>query len=73
MNPIARLLLLFVLAIPCATGAASDYAAREEVQAFITEMQDRHGFDADELRRLFGQAQMPVSYTHLTLPTNREV
>ncbi|MGB7990383.1 MAG: lytic murein transglycosylase B [Candidatus Methylophosphatis roskildensis] len=68
MNPFARLLLWFVLAIPCAAGAAGDYAAREEVQAFIAEMRDRHGFDSDELRRLFGQAQMLPTVIKYILP-----
>lgn len=68
MNSFARLLVLAVSFIPCAAWSAGDYAAREEVQAFIAEMHERHGFDTDELRRLFGEAQMLPTVIKYVLP-----
>jgi membrane-bound lytic murein transglycosylase B len=36
---------------------AGNYAAREEVRSFITEMQERHGFDAASLAALFARTR----------------
>ena len=38
---------------------------------FLT--QDEYNFEEEEQIKLMYQAVQPVSYTHLTLPTNREV
>jgi len=40
---------------------AGSYAAREDVQAFIAEMQARHGFDAEQLTVQFGKLR-PIPF-----------
>ncbi|MCS6764605.1 MAG: lytic murein transglycosylase B [Candidatus Protistobacter heckmanni] len=40
-----------------ATDIASGYAARPEVKAFIAEMRARHGFNANELAKVFAQTR----------------
>lgn len=68
MRPLARLLALILLFLPCAANSANDYALRPEVVEFVAEMRDRHGFDPDELRRLFRQAQMLPTVIKYILP-----
>jgi len=48
--PLLALLLSFPL-------HADDYAQREDVQAFVAEMSDRHGFDAAMLTALFARTE----------------
>ncbi len=63
---LALLALLFSL-----TAHASDYAAREDVQAFIAEMQARHGFDDAHLTALFDQTQsIPLVLKAIAPPTD---
>jgi membrane-bound lytic murein transglycosylase B len=45
--------LLLLLSPP----AAADYAARDDVRAFVADMQARHGIDADGLAALFAQTE----------------
>jgi membrane-bound lytic murein transglycosylase B len=40
-----------------ATACAADYAEREDVQAFIADMQARHGMEAEPLAALFAKTQ----------------
>jgi membrane-bound lytic murein transglycosylase B len=40
---------------------AANYATREEVQAFIADMQARHGFDAEQLHKQFSKAR-PIPF-----------
>jgi membrane-bound lytic murein transglycosylase B len=54
-----RLLLTLVLFFPIISFAG--YTEREEVQAFIAEMQTRHGFDSERLTQLFAQAD-PIPF-----------
>lgn len=49
---IRMLLLLLALLLP-ALAAAADFSRRQEVQDFIAEMSDRHGFDRGELEAAF--------------------
>ncbi len=53
--------LLFVLALFFPVVSFAGYAEREEVQAFIAEMQTRHGLDGASLTRLFAQAE-PIPF-----------
>jgi membrane-bound lytic murein transglycosylase B len=56
MNQTWYCLCFSVLIFAFSSGAsASDLVQRVEVQAFIDEMHDKHGFDRRQLRRLFGQ------------------
>ena len=57
-----KYLLLLCLCIPLFAHAAkkterAEYAERDDVKAFITEMQQRNGFDPDALKQLFAQAE----------------
>jgi membrane-bound lytic murein transglycosylase B len=54
-----RLLLTLALLFPLISFAG--YAEREEVQAFIAEMQTRHGLDSENLTRLFAHAE-PIPF-----------
>ncbi|MCX7148335.1 MAG: lytic murein transglycosylase B [Rhodocyclales bacterium] len=55
-----RLFLLLLLTFLSAGANAGNYAQRDDVQAFVMEMQSRHGFDADVLTALFRQTR-PVA------------
>ena len=48
---------VLVVALPIGAQPPADYAARQEVRAFIREMADEHGFDRAALRRLFGEVR----------------
>ncbi|MFA4969337.1 MAG: lytic murein transglycosylase B [Sulfuritalea sp.] len=48
-----RLLLLSVLLMLGSSPRAETYAQRDDVQAFIEEMHDKHGFDTEHLHGLF--------------------
>ena len=50
-------LCAWLLAVLAAPAFAQTYAQRPEVQAFIGELVERHGFIEDELRTLFSRAQ----------------
>ena len=52
-----RMLGLLLWLFPLADGLAAPFSKRPDVQAFIAEMADRHGFDADELKRQFSQVK----------------
>lgn len=53
-------------------AAAAQYAEREDVRQFITEMVDRHGFARKELRTLFSQARFqPTIIKAITPPTEQ--
>jgi len=49
------------LALFCPLISFAGYAEREDVQAFIAEMQTRHGFDSEKLTRLFAQTE-PIPF-----------
>ncbi|MFY9326874.1 MAG: lytic murein transglycosylase B [Georgfuchsia sp.] len=64
-----RLLFCLLFAFPLFSHADStSFAEREEVQAFIAEMHQRNGFDSDELRRLFSQAESLPAVIKAILP-----
>ena len=67
-RPFARLLALVALSVSCAAQAGGGYATRPEITEFIAELHERHGFDTEELQRLFGQAQMLPSVIKYILP-----
>ena len=48
-----RLLFLLMLATLASSLHAETYAQREDVQAFVADMNTRHGFDVDALSALF--------------------
>ena len=52
-----RLFLLLLPALLASIAHAEPYALRDDVQAFVQEMHDRHGFDADVLTALFRQTK----------------
>lgn len=41
----------------CANASAADYAEREDVRAYVADVVERHGFDAEPLLALLGEAQ----------------
>lgn len=62
------LLSLLLLAIPAASALAENYAQREDVQAFVREMRDKHGFDADQLGALFARTQPIAAVIKAIMP-----
>jgi membrane-bound lytic murein transglycosylase B len=71
MNRLLRF-LLFCLLLPAAH--AQGYAGREDVQAFVAEMQARHGLDADVLAALFARTEpLPAVLKAIAPPTDPRV
>jgi len=67
-------LVLALLALISFNLHAGSYAAREDVQAFIAEMQIRHGFDAEQLGVLFGKTRsIPAVLKAIAPPTDPRV
>ncbi len=60
MKPIQQIASIF-LALLAINAHAAGYVDRAEVQAFIADMQARHGLDAERLNALFGKAR-PVPF-----------
>ena len=59
-----------------AEGDSTDELAAEEAAAVLVAVENETGRTTDPVRmymREMGTVDLPVSYTHLTLPTNREV
>lgn len=52
-----HILLLALLAALAGVARAENYAERSDVQAFVVDMRDRHGFDAAALSALFRQVR----------------
>ena len=50
-------ILLFLLLAACAPALASSYAERPEIQAFVRDLAQRHGFVEGELKRVFARVQ----------------
>ncbi len=63
-----RLLLFLILAVLSSAPHAQNYAQRDDVQAFVQEMQDRHGFDADVLTELFRRTKPIASVIKAIMP-----
>lgn len=63
-----RLLLLLLLALPGSFPRAEHYAQRDDVKAFILDMHNRHGFDADALATLFRQTRPIASVIKAIMP-----
>lgn len=63
-----RLFLLLLLTLLGAGANAGNYAQRDDVQAFVKEMQTRHGFDADVLAELFGQTRPVAAVIKAVMP-----
>lgn len=57
MKMIHSLLFLLLLGISPMVTAAGSFAGRAEVQAFIAEMHDKHGFDEAELKHAFSHTK----------------
>lgn len=66
-----KCLLLLLCCVPLLANAATfSYANRDDVKAFIAEMHERNGFDADTLLQLFGQAKyIPAVVRAIQPPT----
>ncbi len=60
--------LLPVLALLAATAHAEGYAKREEVRAFIAEMQARHGFEPAALEPLFARTRHDPAVIKAIMP-----
>lgn len=52
-----RLLRIFLLSLLLPAAHAEGYAGRDDVQAFVAEMQARHDLDADALTALFARTE----------------
>ena len=63
-----RLLLLLLLAFPGSNLHAEHYVQRDDVQAFVLDMHDRHGFDVDALTALFSQTRPVAAVIKAILP-----
>ena len=63
-----RLLLLLLLAALSPAPRAANYAQREEVQAFVQEMRERHGLDADVLTALFRRTKPVAAVIKAVMP-----
>jgi len=67
-------LVFALLALISSNLHAGSFVAREDVQAFITEMQIRHGFDAEQLSVLFGKMRsIPAVLKAIAPPTDPRV
>jgi membrane-bound lytic murein transglycosylase B len=63
-----RLLLFLFLTMVSAVPRAENYAQRDDVQAFVQEMQNRHGFDANVLTALFRETRPIASVIKAIMP-----
>ena len=63
-----RLLLLLSLTLPSASLHAQGYVQRDDVQAFVQEMHERHGFDTDVLNGLFRRTKPSVAAIKAIMP-----
>jgi len=63
-----RLLLLAVLVLLSPGPRAAGYAERDDVQAFVQDMSNRHGFDADALTALFRQTRPVAAVIKAIMP-----
>jgi membrane-bound lytic murein transglycosylase B len=63
-----RRLLLLILAILSAGVQAENYAQRDEVRAFVQQMHDKHGFDAERLTALFRQTRPIAAVIKAIMP-----
>ena len=66
-----RLALALLLAALAAPAAGQSFAERPEVQAFIGEVVERHGFAKRELKKLFSRVQRVEPALQLILPAER--
>jgi membrane-bound lytic murein transglycosylase B len=65
-----------LLFLPCLLPAAraETYAGRDDVQAFVAEMRDRHGFDAESLDALFARTRpLPAVLKAIAPPADPRV
>jgi membrane-bound lytic murein transglycosylase B len=63
-----RLLLLSVLVVLGSSARAETYAQRDDVQAFVQEMHDKHGFDAMRLHELFRRTKPIAAVIKAIMP-----
>ena len=63
-----RLFLLLLPALLASIAHAEPYVQRAEVRAFVQEMHDRHGFDADALAALFRQTKPIAAVIKAIMP-----
>lgn len=63
-----RLLVLSVLALLGSDLRAETYAHRDDVRAFVQEMHEKHGFDAERLHALFRQTKPIAAVIRAIMP-----
>ncbi|TSA00465.1 MAG: lytic murein transglycosylase B [Rhodocyclaceae bacterium] len=63
-----RLLLLLLLTLLGTHANAANYAQRDDVQAFVNEMEARHGFNADVLTALFRRTSPVAAVIKAVMP-----
>lgn len=63
-----RLFLLLLLTFLGAGSHAGNYAQRDDVQAFVNDMQSRHGFDAEVLTALFRRTRPNAAVIRAIMP-----
>jgi len=66
--PALALLLSIALLVLPSTALASNYATRDDVREFIADMTTRHGFDHEELVRLFVATRPVPAVIKLIMP-----
>lgn len=67
-------IFLFALCLFASTAQATSYAGRADVQAFVAEMQARHGIDAESLTALFEKtAPLPAVLKAIQPPADPRV
>jgi membrane-bound lytic murein transglycosylase B len=64
----SRLSLAVLLVLLTPAQAQTNYAAREDVQAFVAQMVERHQFDSQPLLDLFAQVRFDASIVRLMAP-----
>lgn len=63
-----RLILLLALSLLCVSTRAENYAQREDVQTFVKEMQEKHGFEPVVLNALFGKTKPIAAVIKAIMP-----
>lgn len=61
-------LLLLLLLLPHLAAAAETFGRRDDVRAFVAEMHERHGFDADALAALFARTRSDPAVIKAIMP-----
>jgi membrane-bound lytic murein transglycosylase B len=68
---VRALAALLLLAVATGAAAAESFGERPDVQSFIGELVERHGFDAAKLERVFARTQRLDAPLQLIVPAER--